>query len=76
MENGLTVEDFIASAVEEGVKSAPYVFMSQLEEDLRKDVVIAESGSASEYLQSLISEAEAEVMESEDSEAADEEAEE
>ena len=65
MENGLTVEEFIADAVQEGIKSAPYKFMSQLEEDLRKDVVIAESGNASDYLQALISETEAEIAESE-----------
>jgi len=59
------VDEFVASAVLEGTAQAPAQFMVQLEEALRMDVIIAESGSVDNYLQEMIEE---EATEQEDQE--------
>ncbi|MBC8427609.1 MAG: hypothetical protein H8D97_01825 [Proteobacteria bacterium] len=48
------VDEFVASAVLEGVAGAPAAFMIQLEEALRMDVIISNSGSVDNYLQEMI----------------------
>jgi hypothetical protein len=40
----------------EGVRRVPYLFMENLENELRKDVIISEAGNAENYLQYLIDE--------------------
>ena len=59
------VDEFVASAVLDGTAQAPAQFMVQLEEALRMDVIIAESGSVDNYLQEMIEE---EATEQEDQE--------
>ena len=48
------VDEFVTSAVLEGTAQAPAQFMVQLEEALRMDVIIAQSGSVDNYLQEMI----------------------
>lgn len=57
----IEVRDFIMQAVREGIAEAPKVYMRQLENQLKVDVEIQESGDASKYLQKLISEGESKV---------------
>jgi hypothetical protein len=52
--NTNVVDEFVLSAVLEGVANAPVAFMAQLEEALRMDVAIAKSGSVDKYLQEMI----------------------
>jgi len=59
MSSNITVEGFISEAVKEGVSLAPLVYLEMLEEALKQDVVLTEAGSAQEYLQRMITEAEA-----------------
>jgi hypothetical protein len=55
--SGISVDEFILEAVMEGVRRVPYMAMEQLENELRKDVIISEAGSAENFLQYLIDEA-------------------
>lgn len=57
----INVKEFIMSAIREGIAEAPVTFMKQLEQQLKVDVKIQESGDASKYLEKLISEAEEKV---------------
>ncbi len=59
----ITVKDFIVENAIEGLRRAPLVFMEQIENELRRDALISEAGSAQNLLQKYISEAEA-VLES------------
>ena len=61
----ITVHQFVVEAVKDGISSAPALMMQQLEESLKKDVLVQESGSAEGYLQNLINETEAEILEDE-----------
>lgn len=56
MANRVTVDEFITDAIMEGVRRVPYLFMENLENELRKDVIISEAGNAENYLQYLIDE--------------------
>ncbi len=55
----ISVQDFISEAIKEGIALAPIVYMEQLESALKQDVILTEAGSAVNYLQYLINEAEA-----------------
>ena len=46
----ITVKEFILSAIKEGIEEAPYYFMENLENKLRLELKITESGSAYDYL--------------------------
>ncbi len=52
----ITVKEFVLSAIKEGIEEAPYYFMENLENKLRLEVKITESGSSYDYLQELINE--------------------
>ena len=54
--NDVSVKEFILSAIKEGIEEAPYYFMENLENRLRLELKINESGSAYDYLQNLINE--------------------
>lgn len=54
--NDVSVKEFILSAIKEGIEEAPYYFMENLENRLRLELKINESGSAYDYLQDLINE--------------------
>jgi hypothetical protein len=56
MADRVTVDEFITDAIMEGVRRVPYLFMENLENELRKDVIISEAGNAENYLQYLIDE--------------------
>lgn len=61
----ISIEQFVSEAVKEGVALAPLVYMEMLEESLKQDVALTEAGSAQEYLQNLINEAESNTDEDE-----------
>lgn len=52
----LTVKEFTAAAIKEGVEDASYMFMENLENKLRLEVKISEFGNAYDYLQNMINE--------------------
>ena len=54
----IDVKEFILSAIREGIKEAPDVYLHNLENQLKVDHKIEESGNASKYLQKLLEEAE------------------
>lgn len=54
----VTARDFIMNAIQEGIEEAPKVFMQKLENQLKVDVKIQESGDAVSYLESMIQESE------------------
>lgn len=54
----ISVQEFISEAIKEGIALSPIVYMEQLEAALKSDVVLTEAGSAVNYLQTLINEAE------------------
>jgi hypothetical protein len=56
--NNISVEQFISEAVRDGVAMAPLVYFEMLEESLKQDVALTEAGSAQDYLQRMINEAE------------------
>lgn len=53
----ITVQEFVAEAVKEGISLAPLLYMEGLEQSLRDDVILTEAGSAQNYLQMMINEA-------------------
>jgi hypothetical protein len=55
--SNITVQEFVAEAVKEGIALAPMVYMEGLEQSLRSDVILTEAGSAQNYLQMMINEA-------------------
>jgi hypothetical protein len=55
-DNNITVKEFILGAIKEGIEEAPYYFMESLENKLRLEMKITESGSSYDYLQNLINE--------------------
>jgi hypothetical protein len=55
----ITIQDFVSEAIREGIALSPIVYMEQLESALKSDVALTEAGSAANYLQKLINEAEA-----------------
>ena len=52
----ITVKEFTAAAIKEGVEDASYMFMENLENKLRLEVKISEFGNAYDYLQNMINE--------------------
>jgi hypothetical protein len=56
-ENQISVEEFVTAAIKEGISLAPIVYMEQLENALKTDVILTEANGAQNYLQSLINEA-------------------
>ena len=56
-ENQISVEEFVTSAIKEGISLAPIVYMEQLENALKTDVVLTEANGAQNFLQHLINEA-------------------
>jgi hypothetical protein len=55
----ISVQEFVGAAIKEGISLAPLVYMEGLEQSLRNDVILTEAGSAQNYLQMMINEAEA-----------------
>lgn len=53
----MSVEEFVGSAIKEGISLAPLVYLENLEQALRNDVILTEAGSAQNYLQFMINEA-------------------
>jgi hypothetical protein len=58
MTDKITVDMFVSEAIKEGIALSPIVYMEQLEAALKSDVLLTEAGSAVNYLQNLINEAE------------------
>lgn len=56
MSNNISTKEFILAAIKEGIEEAPYYMMENLENRLKLELKINESGSAYDYLQDLINE--------------------
>lgn len=54
MSDKVTVENIVDGAIIEGFKNGVNMFMEDIENDLRKDIVITEAGGAETMLQSMI----------------------
>jgi len=59
----VTVENLVDSAIIQGFKEVPTMFLENIEESLRRNIIINESGSAQELLQTMLDQTEAGVVE-------------
>ena len=62
-EEKITVENLVDSAIIQGFKEVPAMFLENIEESLRRNIIINESGSAQELLQTMLDQTEAGVVE-------------
>jgi len=67
-EERITVENLVDSAIIQGFRDVPAMFLENVEESLRRNVLINESGSAQELLQTMLDQTEAVAVEEQSNE--------